>query len=346
MGVWLNWEIRNWKFEIRDWNYFMKNFWEKLKKPLLALAPMAGITDSAFRQLCQSFGAQVLYTEMVSADALFYNAKKTLAMLKHNKKEKYLVVQLFGKDPDKFKKAAQVVEKMGVDGIDINFGCPAKKVVRHGGGVTLMRDLNKCYAIVKAVCDSTSLPVSVKIRSSISHPLCVSPSGRGRITALDFIEKIKDLPVAAVMIHGRSYEQAFSGPPDYDMIKAVKKKFKGIVLGNGGIMAPEDAKNMLDKTGVDGVGLARGLYGKPWLFKQIKDYLKTGKYKELTFAQIKKVMLLHAQLLFKSKGPHGLFEVRKYLAWYVKGFPGAAELRQELVQIKSLKEIEKILSKI
>src|SRR3989344_802132 len=145
------------------------NFWQKLNKPILALAPMAGVSDSAFRQLCKSFGADVVYTEMISADALHYGSKKTLAMLKFAKSEKPIVCQLFGKRPEMFKKACQIVEKAGYSGIDLNFGCPAKKVVAHGGGVTLMRDLNFCRQMIIEAAKNTRLPISVKIRAGIDN---------------------------------------------------------------------------------------------------------------------------------------------------------------------------------
>lgn len=322
-----------------------KTFWQKLYKPrqnqesggqtILALAPMAGISDSPFRQLCQSFGADVIYTEMVCADALHYEAKKTLEMLNLSTKEKNVVCQLFGKRIEMFKKAAQIVEKAGFDGIDLNFGCPAKKVVAHGGGVTMMRDLKHCRQMIIEVLNSTKLPVSVKIRAGID-----------KITAVDFVENIKDLPVAAVMVHGRYFSNPFGGEIDYEMIKKVKEKFNGVVLGNGGIFTPEDAKKMIKLTGVDGVGLARGLYGKPWLFKQVKDYLAHGKYQEMSMEQIKKIALKHAILAEKMKGKWGIIETRKHLAWYVKGFAGAAELRNQLVQVNSIKEVKEILKSI
>ena len=166
----------------------MNNFWQKLEKPILALAPMAGITDSSFRLICKELGADVVYSEMVSADGLHYDSKKTLELLKFNKKELPLVVQLFGKRLEAFPKACEIIEKAGVSGVDINFGCPAKKVVAHGGGVTLMRDLDKCFEIVKVVCESTKLPVSVKLRTSINKI-----NGPGKVTALQFIRKIKKL---------------------------------------------------------------------------------------------------------------------------------------------------------
>ncbi len=317
---------------LKDSIFKMKNnFWEKLDKPILTLAPMAGISDSAFRQLCKSFGADVVYTEMISADALFYHSKKTLELLKFKKAEKPIVCQLFGKRPEVFPQAIKLVEKAGFDGIDLNFGCPARKVVAHEGGVTLMKDLAKCRQLVLAVTKNTLLPVSVKIRAGIEN-----------VTAIDFLKAVKDLPLAAIMIHGRYFKDPFGGEVDFEMIKRVKQEFKGIVIGNGGIYLPEDAKEMLEKTGVDGIGLARGLYGKPWLFQQIKDYLKTGEYQEYNFEKIKKIALKHAKFSYQMKGQWGIVESRKHLAWYIKGFPQAANKRKKLVRVKDIKEIVNI----
>jgi len=161
--------------------------------------------------------------------------------------------------------------------------------------------------------------------------------------AVDFIKHMKDLPIAAVMIHGRSYEKPFAGTVDFKMIKEAKKNFKGVLLGNGGINAPEDVKEMINKTGCDGVGLARGLYGKPWLFKQVKDYLKKGKYVEPDLQSIKKVMIDHAQSVFKTKSDHGILELRKHLCWYISGFSGAKALRAKLVRAESVEQIKNIL---
>ncbi|MFZ5364600.1 MAG: tRNA dihydrouridine synthase [Patescibacteria group bacterium] len=317
----------------------MNTFWQKFKKPIIAVAPMAGYTDSAFRLICKKYGADVVYTEMISADALFYDSKKTLEMLKFNKKEKPVVCQLFGKRPEMFAKAVEIVERFGYDGIDINFGCPARKVVAHGGGVTLMRDLDKCHEIIKAACDSAKIPVSIKIRASIKN-------GEQEIYATDLVKKIKDLPVAAIMIHGRSYEGGFSGPIDFGMIKKVKKQFDGVVLGNGGIETPEKAKEMLDLTGVDGIGLARGLWKKPYLGQLIKEYLQKGNYKLWNLKQIKKMALEHAKLMHKTKGDHGIMEMRKFLLFYFKGFPGAGGVRQRLVKVEGVDDVEKALKDI
>lgn len=327
------------------------NFWLSIRKPILALAPMAGITDSAFRQLCRKYGADVVYTEMVSADGLHFNSKKTLKLLEFSKKEKPVVVQLFGKDPEKFIKATKIVTELGFDGIDINFGCPAKKVAGHGGGVTLMRDLDLCYQIIKNVCNNTPLPVSIKIRSSIKAKSCeskkleVKENNKEIITALDLVKKIKDLPITTIMIHGRSYEKPFIGEIDYEMVKKVKENFKGIVLANGNITNPEIALKTLNLTNTDGLGLARGLYGKPWLFKQIKDFLKNEKYKEKTWKEIKKVALIHTKLNQDSKSDLGMLEIRKHLLFYTKNQDRAKEMRKDLVQIKDYKTLVKIFKK-
>jgi len=317
----------------------MKNFWQTLKKPIITLAPMAGITDAAFRLLCRKHGADVVYTEMTSIDALYYDAQKTLAMLKRLPGEKPVVLQLFGKRPELVAKAVKVVEKAGFSGIDFNFGCPARKVVRHGGGVTLLKNLNLVHDLLAEACANTKLPISVKTRISIND-------GKKKITVFDFIEKIKDLPITTLMIHGRSYEQGFVGEVDYEVIKKVKKQFKGIVIGNGNLTTPEKVKEMIIKTGADGVGVARGVYGKPWIFEQIKEFLAEGKYKEPSLSDIKKIALEHARYNFRMKGNHGLVEMRKHLCWYLRGFPHASDWRKELVQFKTIEELKTILKKI
>ena len=313
----------------------MKNFWEKIKKPIMVLAPIAGVTDSAFRRVCRENGADVVYTEMTSIDALFYNSKKTLAMLKFEKKEQPVVLQLFGKRPELAVKATKTVEEAGFSGIDINFGCPAKKVVAHEGGITLLKNLNLCHELVQAVCESTKLPVSVKTRISIGK-------GKEKVTVFDFIEKIKDLPVATLMLHGRTYEQMFSGEVDYEAMRQAKLKFNGLVIGNGGLNTPEDAKKMLELTGVDGIAFARGVYGRPWIFSQTKKFLTTGHYSFPKLEKIKTIALQHAGYAYLMNGEHGLVELRKHLCWYFRGFPAAGKWRQKLVLVKTVSELKNI----
>ncbi|MFH0951757.1 MAG: tRNA-dihydrouridine synthase [Patescibacteria group bacterium] len=321
----------------------MRNIWDKLTKPIIALAPMAGITDSAFRQLCRQYGADVIYTEFISANALCHASAKTLTKLKFDHKEQPLICQLFGSDPKMLSGAAKIVTQLGFSGVDINFGCPAYKVVNHGGGVSLMRQPKLCRDLIEAVINSTKLPVSIKIRSSIGLLDDNGKKTNKSISALDLFKEIKDLPVSCIMIHARSYEQPFDGQPDTAMVKELRKIYSGVLLANGGVYAPADTRQLLKETNADGIGIARGCRGAPWFFKQIKDYLTTGKYQVMSFSDIKKVAIAHAELIVKNKGEASLREMRKHLAWYVRGVPGAAKLRSRLVRINSLSEIQSIL---
>lgn len=312
-----------------------KNFWSKLKRPILALAPMAGITDSAFREICRANGADVVYGEMASVSALYFKPQKTLELVRFKKTERPYVVQLFGKDPAHFAQATRVITKeIKPDGIDINFGCPAKKVFGHGSGCALMPQKKLAREIISAVCENTNLPVSIKIRAGIKS-----------IDALEFVENTKDLPYSAIMIHGRTYEGSFSGTVDFAICEKVKKIVpERVVLANGGIMTPEDAKNILENYPLlDGLGIARGAWGKPFIFMQMKELVKSGKYAEYDFPKIKKIMIKHAESIWEDKGKLGMFEIRKHLAWYVRGFPGAAEIRKKLVTASSVREIKEIL---
>jgi nifR3 family TIM-barrel protein len=314
----------------------MKNFWQKINKPILALAPMAGITDSAFRQICKKYGADITYSEMANVSALFFKPQKTLELIKFGKKERPYVVQLFGKNPEHFAASAKIIsEKIKPDGIDINFGCPAKKVFRHGSGCALMPQKKLTREIIQAVCENTKLPVSIKIRAGLKNT-----------NALEFIENIKSLPFSAVMIHGRTYESGFSGPVDFSVCEKIKKIIPNkLVLANGGINSPEEAVKILQNYPLlDGLGIARGALGRPWIFEKAKNLLKNKKSKECNFSGIKKIILEHAKLIYADKGKKGKFEMRKHLVWYTKGFPGAASLRKKLVLAESLAEIKKILA--
>jgi tRNA-dihydrouridine synthase B len=312
-------------------------FWKNLKKPILALAPMAGVTDRAFRPLVKRFGADVIFTEFASTKALIHGNERTREMIAYESSEQPVVCQLFGNDPNDFSKAAKILESLGFAGVDINFGCPAYKVVTHGGGVAMMREPKRCAEVVAATCDAVSIPVSVKIRSSIK-----TEDGETK-TAIDLVRELMGIPIASLMIHGRSYEKPFDGEPDVDMITAVRAIYDGILIANGGIHTPEDAKKMLDETGADGLGIARGSWGKPWIFQQITDYLNTGTYKEYSWEETVAVILEHAELALQKKDAHGLIELRKHLAWYIKGIPGAAELRSQLVRVKTLDEVKNAL---
>ncbi len=335
----------------------MVNFWSSLTKPILALAPMAGVTDTAFRQLCKGYGANVIYTEFASADALVYESKKTRELIAYHPNEQPVVCQIFGNKPEHFFKAVKILEAMGFAGVDINFGCPAYKVVKSGGGVKLMRNLNLVRELVQAACEGTALPISIKIRASIRRGADTKDKVEGspdeadgfeceldRVTALDLVRKVKDLPLAAMMLHARSYEHAFDGEPDLAMVRQVRAVWPGVLLANGGIYTPEKAQEVLEATGADGVGIARGAWGKPWLFGQVKSYLACGTYHSPTWDEVTATMLRHAELALSSKGDWGLIELRKHLSWYIKGIPHAASLRANLVHVKTIDDVRVALA--
>ena len=318
----------------------MNNFWQKLHKPIYALAPMAGVTNSAFRQICKSFGADVVYSEMASATALVYNPKKTLEMLVSDKKETPYVIQLFGSKPEHFAQATKLLsdkktnQKFKIngyrvpDGIDINFGCPVKKVAKQGAGAILMNNFKLAREIIDVVVNNTNLPVSIKVRTQI-----------GQITVLDFLKYLADIDIKAIMIHGRTLNSRHSGPVDYEIIRRSREFFKGIILANGGVKNYQNSQEMLKLTKADGVGIGQGALGQPWIFEQSQ----TVNYKLKNGEEIFKIILKHAKIVDKLKSEKGIIEMRKHLCWYVSGFKNAGILRQKLIKAESLKDIKKIL---
>jgi tRNA-dihydrouridine synthase B len=307
----------------------MDNFWSKLNKPIYALSPMAGITDSAFRQICKSFGADVVYSEMASATALALNPRKTLEMLYFAEKERPYVVQLFGSNPEHFIQAVKIVEeKIKPDGIDINFGCPVKKVQKQAAGAVLMNNLPLAKKIIQTIIANTNLPVSIKTRSQVKE-----------ITILEFLKFIQGLDIKAIMIHGRSLHQGHSGPVDFNIIKKARQFFPGIILANGGVKDKASADESLLKTQADGIGIGQGALGRPWLFTEVKSKKLEVRSKDIIRYAWKQVRLAE-----KIKGNQGIIEMRKHLGWYVQGWSGARQLRNQLVKVKTLPEIENLLN--
>lgn len=312
----------------------MSNFWKDLKNkkqsnPILALAPLAGFTDSAFRLLCKDFGADVVYSEMASVSGLNYDSKKTLDLIKFNKKESPYVVQLFGSNPDHFIKSVKIIDKeINPDGFDINFGCPVKKVIKQGAGSKLMGNLKLSREIIEAVLKNTNKPLSIKLRTEAFS-----------VDLINFLKNIQDLPVSALMIHGRSLKQLFTGPINLDIIKKSKKYFSGIILANGGINNLNDGFEIIKKTGVDGFAFARGALGQPWIFSKDFQSLSESERKSLAL----KVALKHLDMNKKNKGEISFSEFKGHLSWYLKSFPGASELRIKIMSSKNYKEIKKHL---
>ncbi len=312
----------------------MKNFWQQLKKDkkgqmILALAPLAGFTDSAFRLLCKEYGADVVYSEMASVSALSYKSEKTMELLKFDKKERPYVVQLFGSKPEHFAEAVRVLEKeLKPDGFDINFGCPVKKVLKQGAGSKLMSDLKLSREIIETVLNNTKLPLSIKVRTEAFS-----------VNLIDFLKNISDLKVSALMIHGRSLKQLFSGPINLEIIKESRKYFSGVILANGGINNLDEAKEVCLATGVDGVALARGALGQPWIFSPKMQNISGEKKEKLAL----KTALKHLRLVLKNRGEISYNEFKGQLAWYLKDFSGASALRTKVMSAKSYQEIKKIL---
>jgi tRNA-dihydrouridine synthase B len=314
------------------------NFWQKLNHPILALAPMVDVSDSAFRQICKKWGADVVYSEMISADAVIHNSAKTLAMMDHHSSEQPLVVQLMGKVPKVMAEAAKVAEAKGAAGIDINFGCPAKKITKNACGAVLMRNLDQCRNLIQATIKAVDVPVSIKTRTSINY-------GGQKITVLDLLDKISDLSVAAIMVHGRSFEALFDKPYKAEVIAQVKEKFiDRPVLANGGVTSIASAKNVLEQTKADGLGLARSVIGAPWVFRQIGQYLRLGHYDLIAWPVIKKVIISHVELFDKFRGPVRFQAIRRHLTHYIAGRVGASAMRKRLVQVNSVQDVKDILA--
>jgi len=305
----------------------------------IILAPMAGITDLPFRLICKEHGADIVYSEMISVAGLFYNGKKTKELLKTIPEEQPMAFQLFGTEPKHFAKATKLITNQSASQsaqLDINFGCPVKKVIKQGAGCALMEKPKLAREIIQAVLENTTLPVSIKIRAGIK-----------KIDALNFLEKVADLNWKTVIVHGRTYENGFKGPINLELIKKIKEKFpQKNVIANGGILTPEDAKKVLKKTNVDGLAIARGTLGNPWIFEQIKSFLKTGKYKKPSVSEIKNTALRHARLFIKHKKEEDIREFRKHLGWYFKGIPKAKKIRKDLFAIESYEKIKQLIRKI
>lgn len=317
----------------------MQNFWQKLNKPIIALAPMCGVTDLPFRLIAKKYGADLLYTEMIMVQSLARNNPAAIRLAEIDENEKPVIIQLGGKEPKLFRESAKIAREMGASGIDINFGCPAKKIAGNDSGVALLRNLDLAREIVEAtISGANGLPVSIKTRTSIKLK-----DGKGQQNSLDLLKRLQDLPVAAVMIHGRSFEAPWIEEVDYQYIRAVKDTFSGIVLANGGIYEPEIAKKALEISGADGIGIGHGVYGRPWIFQEIKDYLQTGKYTVKTWAEKKQIALEHLALAHEKRGDLGLPEFKKQLLWYIKGQPGAASYREKMSQITSLADFKAAL---
>ena len=300
------------------------------------LAPMAGITDLPFRILCKEQGADVMVTEMISAKALFYGNKNTLPLMQTEEEEKPIGVQIFGSEPELMGAMAHKIENKGFSYIDINMGCPVPKIVNNKEGSALMLNPELAGRIVKEVSKAVSLPVTVKFRKGFDDD---------HINAPEFAQIMEENGAAAVAVHGRTRVQYYTGEADWNIIKEVKKAVSIPVIGNGDIFTPEDAKRMLYETGCDGLMIARGAKGNPWIFSRTLHYLETGELlgppdKE----ELKETILRHAQLQIQFKGEYlGLCEMRKHLSWYTVGLPHSSSLRNDVNQTETWEDFYNLI---
>lgn len=314
--------------------------WKTYPRPIVALAPMAGVTDASYRQLIKKIAPEtVLYTEFLSTDAIHYGARKTMGMLSFDKEIEFpFIVQVFGKDPEHFLSAAKVIEEMGATGIDINMGCPAAKVVSSCHGSALIKNADLAKRLVEATKKNVSIPVSVKTRLGWD---CIDD-------LIPFCQGLVDNGADALAIHGRTYEGKFGGDADWDPIYELKKNISVPVIGNGDINTAEDAINKIGN--LDGIMVGRGTFGNPWLMKDICDVLIHSKepgeptVNTISFEEKIPFILDHCELAVRTKGQkRGMLEMRRHLASYVKGIDGASEKRARLVRVESIEEVQSIL---
>lgn len=300
------------------------------------LAPMAGVSDLAFRIICDRFGAGLSYTEMVSAKALSFADKKTNTLMQTDALP--TAVQLFGSDADIMAAAVPEVEKHGLF-TDINMGCPAPKIAGNGEGSALMRDLNKAERIIGQVCDKATKPVTVKMRSGWDSE---------HINAVELAKIAEKCGASAITVHGRTREQYYSGKADRNIIRNVANAVSIPVIANGDIFSAEDAKSMLAETGAAAVMIGRGSQGNPWIFRQILEYFESGRVETNPTPEERiKMAIEHITLLCELKGEYrGIREARKHASWYIKGIKGAAQLRNSINSATTLIEMENTLSKL
>lgn len=304
------------------------------------LAPMEDVTDIGFRQLCKRFGASMVYTEFVSAEALVRDVKTTVRKLGISDGERPVGIQIYGRDVEAMVEAAQIVEQAGPDLIDLNFGCPVKKVAGKGAGAGMLQNIPKMLEITKKVVDSVKLPVTVKTRLGWNHE---------QLIITELAEQLQDCGIQALTIHGRTRAQMYTGEADWTLIGEVKKnpRIHIPIIGNGDITSPEEAKGAFEHYGVDAIMVGRATFGRPWIFKEIRDYLDKGVFDE-TFGFNQKLDILEEQLRINVEmidEPRGILHTRRHLAAtpIFKAIPNFRQTRIAMLRSAKMDELLDIL---
>jgi len=305
--------------------------------PLL-LAPLEDITDSAFRTICKSYGADMVYTEFISSEALVRDAVKSHNKLQFDDFERPLGVQIFGNDPEAMRKAALMAEEVSPELIDINFGCPVRKIAMKGSGAALMNDVPKMVKIAEEVVKATHLPVTVKTRLGWDEKTK---------NIVDIAERLQDVGIQAITIHGRTRAQMYTGIADWTLIGEVRNnpRMHIPVIGNGDVINADVALKMKQDFGVDAIMIGRGAIGNPWIFEEIKQFIQNGTYKDTPSLQQRiEVCLRHLRLAVdKKQDRRALLEIRKHYSGYFRGIPNFKQTRMKLLTLTELDEIEALL---
>lgn len=296
------------------------------------LSPMAGVTDLPFRLICKEQNCGMLYTEMINAKALCYDDENTKKMLKIEDEEHPVAVQIFGSDPEFMGRAAQIMNKYPNEILDINMGCPAPKIVKNGDGSALMKNPKLAEEVLKSVVKNSEKSVTLKIRKGWDD---------NSVNAVEIAKIAEASGISALAIHGRTREQYYSGKADWDIIAEIKQNISIPVIGNGDVFTVEDAINMLEKTKCDAIMIGRGAQGNPWIFKRINHYMQTGEIlPEPTIEEKISVAKKHLGLAVEEHGEYvAVREMRKHLAWYIKGLKHSARIRDEINKIESYDEV-------